>query len=128
MSESNGQPTVLVADDDDDVLGLVAIRLEHAGYRVLTASDGEEALNTARESLPALAVLDVVMPKLTGIEVARALREDDATRRIRIILLTASVQEDDVQRGFEAGADEYVRKPFDFQELRARVEALLESR
>jgi DNA-binding response OmpR family regulator len=116
---------VLIADDDVDVLELVAFRLERAGYRVIQARDGEEALNAAVEQRPALAVLDVMMPKLTGYEVVRALREREETRRMPVILLTARVQEADVSRGFEAGADDYIKKPFSPQELRARVEAVL---
>jgi DNA-binding response OmpR family regulator len=123
--ETNGGPTVLVADDDDDVLELVAFRLERAGYEVITARDGEEALRAARENTPALAVLDVMMPKMTGYDVTRALRKDEQTRQMPVILLTARVQEADVNRGFDAGADDYIRKPFSPQELRARVEAVL---
>jgi DNA-binding response OmpR family regulator len=116
---------ILVADDDQDILELVAFRLERAGYEVLTAGDGEQALASAREHRPALAVLDVMMPKLTGYEVVKAMRAEEGTSRIPVILLTARVQEADVSRGFEAGADDYIRKPFSPQELRARVEAIL---
>jgi DNA-binding response OmpR family regulator len=127
MNSNGNQPghTVLIADDDVDVLELVAFRLERAGYGVIQARDGEEALNAAVEHRPALAVLDVMMPKMTGYEVVRALREREETRRMPVILLTARVQEADVSRGFEAGADDYIKKPFSPQELRARVEAVL---
>jgi len=117
---------VLVADDDRDILDLVALRLEGAGYAVVTASDGEEALRLARERRPDLAILDVMMPKLTGYDVTEALRADDGTRDVPIILLTARVQESDLNRGFEAGATDYVRKPFDARDLRDRVAKLLE--
>jgi len=117
--------TILVADDDRDILELVTFRLERAGYEVLTAGDGEQALASAREHRPALAVLDVMMPKLTGYDVVKAMRAEEGTSRIPVILLTARVQEADVSRGFEAGADDYIRKPFSPQELRARVEAIL---
>jgi DNA-binding response OmpR family regulator len=119
------QPVVLAADDDEDILELIAFRLEHSGYTVLQARDGEEALDLARTSRPDLAVLDVMMPKIDGFEVTRRLREDDSTTRIPIILLTARTQEADIQRGFDAGADDYIRKPFSPQELRARVQAIL---
>jgi DNA-binding response OmpR family regulator len=119
------RPVVLVADDDDDIRDLVAFRLDRAGYEVLRAGDGQEALDLAREHRPDLAVLDVMMPKLTGYEVTRELRADAATSRIPVILLTARVQEADVARGFEAGADDYVKKPFSPQELKARVQAVL---
>jgi DNA-binding response OmpR family regulator len=119
------QQVVLVADDDDDIRSLVAYRMEKAGYGVLQARDGEEAVRLALEHRPALAILDVMMPIADGYEVARRLREDEATKRMPIILLTARAQEADVQRGFDAGADDYIRKPFSPQELRARVQAIL---
>lgn len=125
QGDGDGRKTVLIADDDQDILELVAFRLERAGYEVVTAGDGEAALALARERGPALAVLDVMMPKLTGYDVVRAMREEEGTRDIPVILLTARVQDADVSRGFEAGADDYVRKPFSPQELRARVEAVL---
>jgi DNA-binding response OmpR family regulator len=119
------QPVVLAADDDEDILELVAFRLERSGYTVLRATDGEEALRLALEAKPDLAVLDVMMPKLDGFELTRRLRAEDATRRMPIILLTARSQDADVQAGFDAGADDYLRKPFSPQELRARVQAIL---
>jgi DNA-binding response OmpR family regulator len=119
------QPVVLAADDDEDILELVAFRLERSGYTVLRAKDGEEALRLAVEAKPDLAVLDVMMPKLDGYELTRRLRADDATSRMPIILLTARSQDADVQAGFDAGADDYLRKPFSPQELRARVQAIL---
>ncbi len=126
MSSTEGdRPVVLVADDDDDIRDLVAFRLDRAGYEVLRAGDGQQALDLAKEHIPDLAVLDVMMPKLTGYDVTRELRADAATSRIPVILLTARVQEADVARGFEAGADDYVKKPFSPQELKARVQAVL---
>ena len=119
------RPVVLVADDDDDIRDLVAFRLDRAGYEVVRAADGEEALALAKQHRPDLAVLDVMMPKLTGYDVTRELRANAETSRIPVILLTARVQEADVARGFEAGADDYVKKPFSPQELKARVQAVL---
>jgi DNA-binding response OmpR family regulator len=107
------------------VLELVTFRLERSGYTVLQAHDGEEAWELARDARPDLAVLDVLMPKLDGFELTRRIRADEATRRIPIILLTARAQDADVQQGFDAGADDYIRKPFSPQELRARVQAIL---
>ena len=124
MSEG-ARKLVLVADDDPDILDLVTFRLDRAGYEVMQARDGQEALDAALERTPDLCVLDVMMPRLDGYEVTRRLREESATRTVPIILLTARAQEADVQRGFESGATDYVKKPFSPQELRARVEALL---
>jgi DNA-binding response OmpR family regulator len=126
--ERSGAPLILVADDDEMILELVVYRLEHSGYRVITAPNGEEALRLAIDELPELAVIDVMMPKLDGYELTRLLRGNEQTKDIPIILLTAGVQEADVDRGFQAGADEYMRKPFSPQELRSRVQALLERR
>jgi DNA-binding response OmpR family regulator len=119
------QPVVLAADDDQDILELVTFRLERSGYTVVQAHDGEEALNLAQETRPDLALLDVMMPKLDGFEVTRRLRASEATSRMPIILLTARAQDADVQEGFDAGADDYIRKPFSPQELRARVQSIL---
>jgi DNA-binding response OmpR family regulator len=119
---------VLVANDDEDILALVAFRLERSGYEVLRAGDGEEALRLALEETPELAVLDVTMSKLDGYEVTRRIRENESTRTMPVILLTARAQESDVARGFEAGADDYVKKPFSPQELRARVQTILDRR
>jgi len=119
---------VLVADDEEDIRALVAFRLERAGYEVITAADGEEALTLATTLLPDLVVLDMMMPKATGLEVTRSLREHDETKDIPVILLTARAQEADVARGYEAGVDDYVKKPFSPQDLQLRVQTLLERR
>ena len=119
------RPLVLVADDDEDIRALVEFRLERADYEVVTAADGVEALEVALERRPALAVLDVMMPKLTGYDVTRRIRASEAIGRMPIILLTARVLEDDITRGFDAGADDYLKKPFSPQELGARVQAVL---
>jgi DNA-binding response OmpR family regulator len=121
----NGKPLVLVADDDPDILALVTFRLERGGYDVVAANDGEEAMRLALERAPDLAVLDVMMPKLDGYEVTTRLRQNERTSRMPVILLTARVQEADIARGFEVGADDYVKKPFSPQELGARVQAIL---
>jgi DNA-binding response OmpR family regulator len=124
-TEPRSRPLVLVADDDRDILQLVSFRLERADYEVVQANDGEEALRLVKELRPDLAVLDLMMPKLNGYEVTREIRRDEETKAIPVILLTARVQEADVARGFEAGADDYLKKPFSPQELRARVQAIL---
>jgi DNA-binding response OmpR family regulator len=122
---NSDQPVVLVADDDEDILELITFRLERSGYTVIQARDGEEAWELAQARPPDLAVLDVMMPKLDGFELTRRLRAKPQTERVPIILLTARAQDADVQQGFEAGADDYLRKPFSPQELRARVQAIL---
>ncbi len=119
-------PLVLVADDEEDIRALVAFRLQRAGYEVITAADGAEALTLATTRLPDLIVLDMMMPKATGLEVTRSLRGQDSTKEIPVILLTARAQEADVASGFEAGADDYVKKPFSPMDLQQRVQSLLE--
>jgi DNA-binding response OmpR family regulator len=119
------RPLVLVADDDPDILNLVTLRLERDGYEVVGAADGERALEQAFERPPDLALIDVSMPKLDGYEVAQRFRSDDTTKTIPIILLTARAQDSDVARGVEAGADDYVKKPFSTTDLRSRVQAAL---
>jgi DNA-binding response OmpR family regulator len=120
-------PLVLCADDDEDILSLVSLRLQRAGFQVATAVDGEEAMQVARARRPALAVLDVMMPKRTGYEVLAELRGDEALRGMKVILLSARVQEGDVARGMDAGADAYLVKPFKAQDLVSKVEELLET-
>jgi CheY-like chemotaxis protein len=114
VSES---PLVLCADDDADILALLAIQLERAGFRVAKAVDGEQALALARELRPDVLVLDVMMPRLSGTEVLGALRRDDATAEIPVVLVSARAQQTDVDRGLEAGADAYLAKPFQAPEL-----------
>jgi DNA-binding response OmpR family regulator len=122
---SRSRPLILVADDDPDIRSLVELRLEKSGYDVVAAGDGEQAFATALERAPDIALLDVMMPKLDGYEVTQRLREHEATRHLPIILLTARVQETDIARGVEAGADDYVKKPFSTNDLRDRVQAVL---
>jgi two-component system phosphate regulon response regulator PhoB len=128
VSSADVRPVVLVADDDPDILALVRLRLERDGYEVLSAPDGETALDLALARTPDLALLDVMMPRLDGYEVARRLRRHGPTTAIPIILLTARVQEPDVELGIEAGADDYVIKPFSPQAVGARVQAALGAR
>jgi DNA-binding response OmpR family regulator len=115
---------VLVADDDDDILLLVTTRLKRDGFDVVAARNGLEALALAHEHRPVVAVLDVGMPGLDGLEVLAAIRETQALAHTRVLLLTAKAQESDVRRGFDAGADAYVKKPFSPAELAERVRSL----
>jgi DNA-binding response OmpR family regulator len=117
---------VLVADDDDDILLLVTTRLRRDGYEVVPARNGIEALALAQQHKPAVAVLDVGMPGLDGIEVLAAIRGIDELRDTKVMLLTAKAQESDVRRGYEAGADVYLKKPFSPAELAAKVRELYE--
>jgi len=118
-------PTLLVADDDEDILTLVQLRLSRSGYEVVVARDGEEALRLAQEKHPDLAVLDWMMPKASGLEVLRAIRAGSETADIPVVLLTARASEADVQEGLDAGADDYIAKPFSPQELASRVHTIL---
>ena len=118
---------VLVADDDEDILLLVTTRLRRDGFDVVEARRGDEALELAREKHPRLAVLDIGMPGLDGLEVLERIRDDDDLREMRVLLLTAKVQESDVRRGYATGADAYVTKPFSPAELSTRVRELLEA-
>ncbi|HMO60145.1 MAG TPA: response regulator transcription factor [Roseiflexaceae bacterium] len=117
--------TILVVDDEPGIVAIARDYLDRAGFRVITAGDGQAALRMARSEQPALLVLDLMLPILDGLDVARALREDPATRRMPIIMLTARVEEADRLIGLELGADDYVTKPFSPRELVARVRAVL---
>src|SRR5512140_1246283 len=116
------QPLVLVADDEPRITKLVAVTLADEGFRVVTASDGEEALRKAEEVRPDIVLLDLVMPDLDGIEVMRQLRE---WRPVPVILLTAKGSTADKAKGLDLGADDYIAKPFHPDELAARVRAVL---
>jgi DNA-binding response OmpR family regulator len=118
---------VLVADDDDDILLLVTTRLTRDGFEVVSARNGIEALALAQEHKPRIAVLDVGMPGLDGIEVLTAIRAAADLKDTRVLLLTAKAQESDVRRGYDAGADAYVKKPFSPAELATRVHELYDA-
>ena len=122
---SRKRPVILIADDDEDILELVRLRLTRSGYETVLARNGAEALEAAREHKPDLALLDVSMPAMNGYEVTAALKSDPITRDMPIILLTARAQTADVARGFAAGVDDYVTKPFSPQALQIRVAAAL---
>jgi DNA-binding response OmpR family regulator len=127
VSGSDARRVIVVAEDDPDILDLVEFRLRQEGYEVLTARNGEEALNLCLERRPALALLDVQMPKLNGYEVTRRLRAEEATRGIAIVILTASVRESEIARAFDAGANDFLRKPFSPGDLATRVRAALDA-
>ncbi len=117
--------TILVADDEQDIRELVAYRLSRSGYTIIEARDGEEAFQLAADQSPDMAVLDVMMPRLNGFDLTERLRLTPATQRLRILLMSASVQEADISRGFAAGADGYLTKPFTPVQLLTRVRDVL---
>ncbi|MDY7080105.1 MAG: response regulator transcription factor [Chloroflexota bacterium] len=114
--------TILVVDDEPEIVRLVRAYLEDAGYRVVTAPDGQQALHVARHEKPDLVVLDVLMPRMDGLEFTRRIRRE---RNVPIIMLTARAEETDQVVGLELGADDYVTKPFSPRALVARVRAVL---
>jgi two-component system, OmpR family, response regulator MtrA len=118
---------ILVADDDGDVRELVVFRLERAGYRFVTAADGQEAVEVALERSPDVCVIDVMMPKLDGYQVTERLRASPGLAEVPIVLLTASVEDAAVSRGFEVGASDSIKKPFGPRELLERIAAALGS-
>ena len=120
----SSEPLVLCADDDEDILALVSFCLERAGFQVEKVADGEAAVAAARQLRPAVVVLDVMMPRRTGLEVLADLRADPSLAETKVLLLSARVQEADITRGVDAGADAYLAKPFRSQDLVAAVERL----
>jgi two-component system, OmpR family, response regulator RpaA len=118
-------PQILVIDDDHTILDLVTITLETAKYRVFKATDGIKGQALAIQLIPDLIIMDVMLPKADGFTVCQRLRQDDRTTNIPILMLTALEQTKDKVKGFNAGADHYLTKPFDVEEMLARVRALL---
>jgi CheY-like chemotaxis protein len=118
-------PTILVVDDDPVIQKLLSVNFEMEGYRVVTAGDGVEGLEKVKSESPDLVLLDVMMPRMDGLEAARRLKADPATKHIPVLLLSAKAQSVDIQGGLEAGADDYVTKPFDPLELLDKVAALI---
>lgn len=122
--------SVLVIDDDADIRELISWKLTNAGYNTMAAADGEAGLAAATGAdaagpSPDLILVDWMMPKMTGIEVCRALRENPKTAHIPIILLTAKAEEAEVERGFAVGVDDYIVKPFSPREMLGRIQAVL---
>jgi len=117
--------TILVVDDDPVIQKLLHVNFQMEGYDVVMAGDGQEAVDKARSARPDLIVLDVMMPKLDGLQVASILKSDEATASIPIIMLSAKAQDFDVKAGMAAGADDYITKPFDPLQLLARAAELM---
>ena len=119
---------ILVVDDEPEAVELVEFNLKQAGFGVTTAADGAEALKKAKAALPALVVLDLMLPEIDGLEVCKLLRRDPATAGIPIIMLTAKATEIDRVLGLELGADDYITKPFSPRELVLRIRKILQRR
>jgi DNA-binding response OmpR family regulator len=121
-------PTVLVVDDDPVILKLLEVNFEMEGFTVLTAKDGVEGVTRARKDRPDLVISDIMMPHKSGIELVQDLKQDPETEAIPVILLSAKAQTADQREGLDAGADDYVTKPFEPLELVDRVNRLLDDR
>ncbi len=119
------RPLILVVDDNEANVDILQTRLDALGYQIITACDGEEALSVARAELPDLILLDIMMPKLDGLEVTQALKADTSLPFMPIILVTAKAESRDVVAGLDAGGDEYLTKPIDHAALAARVRSIL---
>jgi len=122
------KPTILIADDDPQILTMLGIRLAKKGYNILEASDGLQTLKQAREHHPDLVLLDVMMPAKNGWEVAKEIRSDDDLKNIGIVMLTAIGEKVNELTSPLYGADAYVDKPFDFNDLEKKIKAILEER
>jgi two-component system phosphate regulon response regulator PhoB len=116
---------ILVVEDEEDILALLQFNLMKAGYEVSCAARGEEALEQIAAKLPDLVLLDLMLPGIDGLEICRRLRADPSTADVPIIMLTAHGEEEDIVRGLELGADDYVTKPFSFKVLQARIQTVL---
>lgn len=116
---------ILVAEDERDIRDLIAFTLRFAGYEVLTANNGEEAVQLTLQTLPDLVLTDVRMPKMTGYEACRLIKSDPATQHIPVVFLSAKGQEAEVQSGLAAGGDEYLLKPFAPDQLTRKVAEIL---
>lgn len=120
--------TVLIVDDEEDILELIKYNLKNEGYLVLTAQTGEEAIKIARQSAPDLMVLDLMLPGIDGLEVTRYLRNNEQTKELPIVMLTAKGEETDIVTGLELGANDYISKPFSPKVLVARIRSILRRR
>jgi two-component system alkaline phosphatase synthesis response regulator PhoP len=116
---------ILVVEDEAELTGAIQIRLEQAGYEVLIAYDGQQALEKARGESPDLIVLDLMLPKIDGYKVCRMLKFDEKYKKIPVVMLTARAQEKDESLGYEVGADAFITKPFKYQVLLSKIRELL---
>ncbi|MBI2495838.1 MAG: response regulator [Candidatus Omnitrophica bacterium] len=125
--EDDKKTIVVAADDDVDTLNVIKLKLEAHGFRVVTARDGQEAMVAVRQHQPALVILDVMMPRLNGFQVARMIKFDKRLKTTPVFLLTARTQEADHKLGTQVGANEYLTKPFDPQHLLDKIGQWLKS-
>ena len=116
---------ILVVDDEKDITETISFMLKAEGYEVFVGNDGEEGLKLAKEIIPDLIILDVMMPKINGYKIARLLKYDNKYKQIPIVMVTARGQDSDKLLGEETGADEYITKPFEFEELLNTVNKFL---
>lgn len=117
---------ILVAEDERDIRELIKFTLTFAGHKITEASNGEEAVKLAKEVLPELILTDVRMPKMTGYEACKAIKSDEATKHIPVVILSAKGQDEEIDQGRDAGANDYILKPFDPAKLQSRVAEILE--
>ena len=118
--------TILLVDDEPDMLEMLGLRLKKAGYKVITAITGEECLQKAEDKDPDIILLDILLPGMSGFEVARQLKKKPVTKDIPVIMVTALIGKDAEAKGLERGADYFISKPFDPEELLARIKTILE--
>ena len=121
----NSKKQILIIEDEPDIQELLSFNLDNNGYKVYTASNGEKGLEVARKEHPDLILLDLMLPGINGLDVCRIIKSDQDTSGISIIMLTALGQEEDIIKGLETGADDYVTKPFSLQVLEARIKSVL---
>ena len=119
--------TILVVDDERHIVRLVQVNLERAGYEVTTAYDGVEAIEAVQSELPDMIILDVMMPRMDGLEALKELRANEQTKDIPVIMLTAKAQDADIFKGWSSGVDSYLTKPFNPRELLAFVDRIFQS-
>lgn len=118
---------ILIAEDERDIRELIKFTLTFAGHQITEAANGEEAVEKAKEVIPDLIMTDVRMPKMTGYQACKAIKENASTAHIPVVILSAKGQDEEKEQGREAGADEYITKPFETEQLIKRVAEILES-
>ena len=126
MSEK--KPLILVADDEEDIKSVLEMFLDVAGYDVVSAYDGLDAIEKIKESKPDLVLMDIMMPLIDGIEVVRQMKADDSIKHIPVVMLTAASKSDMVDKAMKAGAHDYIQKPFEPEQVQSLIEKILMSK